>query len=109
MPWPAVKCFRLVIFLCGVASLIAAAPRSFSALEQWREPTPLDPTAGITSPVLESQTHQPLPEQYIWSSKGAQERREEASYFRSSFNLSEKPPNATLYVAGPEQVALLEW
>ena len=106
MSWPAVKCFRLVTFLYGVASLIAANPRSFSALEQWREPTPLDPTAGITSPVLESQTHQPLPEQYIWSSKAAHERQEGPSYFRSSFNLSEKPPNATLYVAGPEQVAV---
>lgn len=106
MPWPAVKCFRLVVLLCGVSFLIAAIPRSSSALEQWSEPTPLDPTAGITSPMLESQTHQPLPEQYIWSSKGAHERREGPSYFRSSFNLSEKPPNATLYVAGPEQVAV---
>jgi hypothetical protein len=56
--------------------------------------------------VLESKIHQPLTEQYIWSSKGAHKRQEGASYFRSSFNLSEKPPNATLYMAGPEQVAV---
>jgi hypothetical protein len=106
MPWLAVKCFRLLIVCCGVASLIALSPKSSAAPEQWNEPTPLDPTAAITSPVLESQIHQPLPEQYIWSSKGAQAGQEKASWFRSSFNLSEKPQRATLYVAGPEQVTV---
>lgn len=106
MQWSAVRCFRLMILLCGVSSLIAATPKRSSAIEPWEEPTPLDLTAGIASPVLESQTHQPLPEQYISSGKNAPERREGASYFRSSFNVSEKPQNATLYVAGPEQVAV---
>ena len=106
MPWPAVKRFHLVILLCGVVSLIAVTPKPLSAVEPWSEPTPLDPTAGITSPVLESQTHQPLPEQYIWTSKGAQASQEKASWFRTSFNLSEKPARATVYVAGPEQVTV---
>ena len=104
MPWPAVKCLRFAILFSGVLSMMAATPRSFSALEQWGEPTPLDPTAGITSPALESQSHQPLPEQYIWVS--GHERREGPNYFRSSFNLSEKPRQTTLYVAGPDQVAV---
>ena len=109
---PAARCFRLVILFCGALSLMAAA-RGFSALEQWREPTPLDPTAGVTSPVLESQTHQALPEQYIWTSKGVHapfpdqaQSQQGASYFRSSFTVSEKPSKATLYVAGPQQVAV---
>lgn len=110
---PAARCFRLLILFCGALSLMAAAARGFSALEQWKEPTPLDPTAGITSPVLESQTHQALPEQYIGSSKGVHapfpdqaQSQGGASYFRSSFIVSEKPSKATLYVAGPQQAAV---
>jgi hypothetical protein len=86
--------------------VIAATPNYSYGFEQWEEPTPLDLTAGIASPALESQTHQALPEQYIWFTKDAHERREGSSYFRSSFDVSEKPSKSTLYVAGPEQVAV---
>ena len=29
--------------------------------------TPLDPSRGVSAPVLESKIHMPLPEQYVWT------------------------------------------
>ncbi len=29
--------------------------------------SPLDPSRGVTAPVMESKIHAPLPEQYVWT------------------------------------------
>ena len=60
----------------------------------------------MTNPVLERQIHQPLPEQFIWFSKDAGQRPTTPLYFRSSFVVANKPAQATLYVAGPDQVSV---
>ncbi|MGH9448795.1 MAG: hypothetical protein ACRD3O_24225, partial [Terriglobia bacterium] len=77
-------------------------------------PTPLDLTAAIASPKLESQLHQPLPEQYIWAQRPrsagmgfsfpARGYTPRWVYFRRSFELSTVPTAATLYVAGPARM-----
>lgn len=81
----------------------------------------LDPTWHMTAGVrLESATHTPLPEQYIWTgedeipahAKVASEwidgaNRELGShYFRRSFQLDTVPQSATLYVAGPRSATI---
>lgn len=77
-------------------------------------PNPLDLTAGIATPKLESQLHQPLPAHYIWApqppSKGMGISFPSGAYtphwvfFRREFKLSAAPRNATLYVAGPARL-----
>ncbi len=71
----------------------------------------LDPTRNVTAPQLVDQNHTPLPEQYIWndephpaSETDAQREaaRTRPRYFRAAFQLDAVPPQATLYVAGPE-------
>ena len=75
----------------------------------------LDPARTIASPQLESASHKPLPEQYIWTRadavpdkpdvKGAWTSEGtthmEPHYFRRAFSVSTVPPLATLYLAGP--------
>ncbi len=75
----------------------------------------LDPSRTITSPRLESASHKPLPEQYIWTRadavpdkpdvKGAWTSEGtthmEPHYFRRAFSVNTVPPLATLYLAGP--------
>ncbi|MDE3179207.1 MAG: alpha-L-rhamnosidase [Acidobacteriota bacterium] len=77
-------------------------------------PHPLDLTATIESPVLESALHHPLPEQYIWAPGAKRNVRAFWSptagnsaqwiYFRRSFNVTQPASAATLYVAGPAQI-----
>ena len=80
----------------------------------------LDPARNITSPQLESQLHQPLPEQYIWTREDAIPEKPningswtsegathmEPHYFRRSFEVSTVPGTATLYVGGPGKATL---
>ncbi len=78
--------------------------------------SPLDPTRGLTSPVLESSRHQPLPEEYLWTASDAATdaklvytfpkvtEQVEPHYFRTTFNVSSVPREATLYLAGPRSV-----
>ncbi|HUY12356.1 MAG TPA: alpha-L-rhamnosidase C-terminal domain-containing protein [Terriglobia bacterium] len=83
------------------------------AAAQGYGPTPLDLTAGIKSPKLESQLHESLPEQYIWTQGSSTTGRRFWSpttgntpqwlYFRRSFQVPETPQTAYLYVAGPER------
>ena len=75
----------------------------------------LDPARDIGSPRLESATHRPLPEEYIWTREDAVPEKPdlkgswtsegnthlEPHYFRRSFSVAEVPPAATLYLAGP--------
>jgi hypothetical protein len=62
------------------------------------QPQTLDLTADTASPVLESSVHQPLPEQYIWTSAPAGVK---VLCFRKSFTVDRAPAAATLYIAGP--------
>ncbi|HEX5483125.1 MAG TPA: alpha-L-rhamnosidase C-terminal domain-containing protein [Terriglobia bacterium] len=77
-------------------------------------PNPLDLTAEIRSPKLESELHHPLPEQYIWVKSHARRPVEfwnplagnsaQWVYFRRAFDIGTVPQAATLYVAGPAQM-----
>lgn len=77
----------------------------------------LDPTRNISNPQLESATHKPLPEEYIWTERDAvkadallsyeslSENQETGPhYFRREFDLGNVPVAATLYLAGPRAV-----
>jgi alpha-L-rhamnosidase len=67
----------------------------------------LDPTRSITSPVLFSSFHQPLPEQYIWTRHdpaATQEQQDAPRWFRAHFRVDAVPEVATLYIAGPRNV-----
>ncbi len=70
----------------------------------------LDPARNLSSAQLESATHKPLPEQYIWTSAATSPRTEAHNlaphYFRRSFQVNSVPAHATLYVAGPRQAAI---
>ena len=84
------------------ASLLAQAPPAPSV----PPPAQLDPTRDIGHPVLFSSFHQPLPEQYIWTSDPDPEhltraQRDEPRYFRAHFHLDSAPEAAELYLAGP--------
>jgi alpha-L-rhamnosidase len=102
---------KLLLCLCllpllSVPAIITAQVSSFP-------PGQLDPTKDIASPQLVNQNHTALPEQYIWNADPhpAQQTpaQDEAAskaprYFRSKFHLDQIPPQATLYVAGPEML-----
>jgi hypothetical protein len=62
---------------------------------------PLDPTRNLIIPP--ESTHQPLPEQYIWTHGGPPVGASEIEprFFRAAFNLTAVPHDATLYLAGP--------
>jgi alpha-L-rhamnosidase len=76
----------------------------------------LDPTRNITKPTLESNRHQPLAEQYIWTASDAAANAKviytfprvteqvEPHYFRSHFQIATLPKQATLYIAGPRWI-----
>jgi alpha-L-rhamnosidase len=76
----------------------------------------LDPTRNITQPILESSQHQPLAEEYIWTTNDtaanakvlytfpAVTEQIEPHYFRRSFQITSAPKQATLYIAGPRRV-----
>ena len=69
-------------------------------------PGKLDPTRGVEHPQLFESFHTPLPEQYIWTRKGAGAAAKgnasaQTHYFRVHFQLAEVPSEATLYLAGP--------
>lgn len=82
------------------------------------EGSPLDPSRTVTKPAMESATHTPLKEEYIWAAgepilrNGAYYRElrvnEDADprFFRRNFDLGSVPKVATLYVAGPRSVVI---
>ncbi|HEY6447299.1 MAG TPA: alpha-L-rhamnosidase C-terminal domain-containing protein [Acidobacteriaceae bacterium] len=64
----------------------------------------LDPTRAITSPVLFSSFHQPLPEQYIWTGDkpgDTPQQKDAPRFFRVHVRIDAVPEAATLYLAGP--------
>ena len=67
---------------------------------------PLDPTRNLVVPP--ESTHQPLPEQYIWTRGGLAVGQAEVQprFFRAAFNLTTVPPDATLYLAGPRSAKI---
>ncbi len=79
---------------------------------------PLDPTRNAPPPILESATHTPLPEQYIWTARDtsadhklvytfpAITEQTEPHFFRAHFDLQQLPHEATLYIAGPRSVSV---
>ena len=79
--------------------------------------SPLDPTRGVTAPVMESSIHTPLPEQYVWTATEKKSGKlvyvfpaisaeTEPHYFRAHFHVESAPREATLYVAGPRSVSV---
>jgi hypothetical protein len=67
---------------------------------------PLDPTRNLIIPP--ESTHQPLPEQYIWTHGGPPVGSGEVQprFFRAAFNLTAVPKDATLYLAGPRSARI---
>jgi alpha-L-rhamnosidase len=98
-----VQIFR--VLLLSVVLLAAGAP-AMAQTPSARDK--LDLTADVELPVLESEVHQPLPEQFIWLAmpSGTPEKTDQASrrYFRIKFGLDKVPTEATLYIAGPGHV-----
>lgn len=70
-----------------------------SGAQQW-QPVPVDPTVH-RSGVLQSAMHQPLPEQFIWTSESG--NADAPRFLRTTFELSVPPPHATFYLAGPRE------
>jgi hypothetical protein len=76
---------------------------------------PLDPVRDAAGAPLERDIHQPLPEQYIWTAPDtpanntdrikyvfpAPNEKTEPHFFRTTFEVSTVPAQATLYIAGP--------
>ncbi|HZU09069.1 MAG TPA: alpha-L-rhamnosidase C-terminal domain-containing protein [Pseudacidobacterium sp.] len=102
---------------CGMVAVLSCI-----AAAQELKPTTIpldqiDPARKITAPRLQSETHKPLPEEYIWTQEDAISndallsyrrpgRNSETAphYFRRVFTLDRVPPDATLYIAGPRSV-----
>jgi len=66
----------------------------------------LDPTLDILTPTLESTTHTPLPEQYVWGPKKGDTKGDVFLFYRKSYSLKRVPLVATLYVAGPRVITV---
>ena len=98
---------RTILAALTLGAFACATPLSTHSQAQFA-PMPLDLTANIENPGLESTVHKPLPEQYIWlpAPAGTDAKADETMprYFRASFTLESIPPAATLYVAGPEHI-----
>ena len=79
--------------------------------------SPLDPSRGVTAPVMESKIHTPLAEQYVWTATEKKSGKllyvfpaisaeTEPHYFRAHFHVDSVPRDATLYIAGPRSVSV---
>jgi alpha-L-rhamnosidase len=101
--------------LLPCSALIAFLSSATAFPQVGTTPMPLDPVRDATGAALESSTHQPLPEQYIWTAadrhagdsdqiryvRPAVTAQTEPHYFRVSFRVDTVPTHATLYLAGP--------
>ena len=87
--------------LCAIVAL-ALLP----SLARAQAAPPLDPTRNLVIPP--ESTHQPLPEQYIWTRGGPPVGSGEVQprFFRAAFNLTTVPKDATLYLAGPRSAKI---
>ena len=86
--------------------IIIAALALLPSLAHAQAAPPLDPTRNLVIPP--ESTHQPLPEQYIWTHGGPPVGSGEVQprFFRAAFNLTTVPPDATLYLAGPRSAKI---
>ncbi len=66
------------------------------------KPMPLDPARSPELGKLESSLHQPLREQYIWTTDTKDVSK--SRYFRAGFSVAAIPQHATLYLSGPKRV-----
>lgn len=102
-----------MLFGCVLGLSLAAAVFG-QAVSNDYGPTPLDLTARITSPKLESELHRPLAAHYIWAPQPRPARMGVSFpsgayaphwvYFRRDFSVPAIPRDATLYVAGPARL-----
>ena len=107
-------CRAAVVLL--VAGLAGAQDLPLNQVLTPSKVAPLDPTKNVGPPVLESSTHQPLAEEYIWTANDATadarvlytrpqaNERIEPHFFRKSFTVAAGTHEATLYIAGPRSV-----
>ena len=82
----------LVVTVGAGASKITATIRSVTA----------HASVKITPATLESELHEPLREQYIWSALAESEAN--VHYFRTVFHVDQIPAKTTLYIAGPGNI-----
>ncbi len=88
--------------LLGAIAALALLP----SLARAQAAPPLDPARNLVIPP--ESTHQPLPEQYIWTRNGPPVGQAEVlpRFFRAAFNLTAMPKDATLYLAGPRSAKI---
>ncbi|QHN02959.1 Bacterial alpha-L-rhamnosidase [Granulicella sp. WH15] len=108
--------FKLCLALLAINAAANAQDLPLTQSLQPSQIRQLDPTRGLTHPDLESSHHQPLPEEYIWTSSDTAmdakiaytfpkvTEQTEPHYFRERFNVASVPQDATLYIAGPRSV-----
>jgi alpha-L-rhamnosidase len=98
---------RSCFAVAALAFAVSATPNASHA-QSSEAAAVVDPTAEVAHPVLEPALHKSLPEQYIWlaSPSGTEGRDDQAipRFFRYHFRLDSAPKEATLYVAGPDQI-----
>ena len=89
---------------CSLITIAALA--LLPGLARAQATPPLDPTRNLVLPP--ESTHQPLPEQYIWTRGGPPMGQAEVQprFFRAAFNLTTVPLDATLYLAGPRSARI---
>ena len=115
--WIAPFCMSAVL----VAGLgMVAQGQGFKAHSEQIADQELDPVRQMGAQRLESATHKPLAEEYIWTSEDAVpqhptfeggwlsggEKNLGQHYFRRTFEVREAPAAATLYVAGPRAATM---
>ncbi len=108
-----------IVFLSVMLAWIPASAQQPPSASPLR-PAQLDPARSLAPEALESSTHQPLPEQYIWTAQDAvpahpnlaggseHEKTQDLGphYFRRRFQVATLPAQSTLYVAGPRSATI---
>jgi len=108
---------RLAFAVCVAARLLSAQDLPLTQQLSRSQLKVLDPTRDLRQPALEGAQHQPLPEQYIWTTGDATANAKlliytfpkiteqtEPHYFRRNFSVAAVPKDATLYIAGPRSI-----
>lgn len=100
--------FSVRFFFLAQLAFVLAIPSTAQSPAISEAVAQADPTARVQQPVLESSVHKPLPEQFIWRAMpaGTPNKVDEATprFYRTTFDLTNVPQEATLYVSGPDHV-----
>lgn len=109
--------FRGLGFVLAICTTVCAQDLPLTQKFRPSQVQPLDASRSVTSPVLESRVHTPLPEQYIWTADEDKSSKigyvfppitaeTEPHFFRAHFHVDTVPTAATLYIAGPRSASV---